>query len=78
MMLVLTRKKDESILIGNDIEIVVLDITPAQIRLGIKAPKSLNIYRKEIYEAIRQENREAAASIIEINKLESEIKELFK
>jgi carbon storage regulator len=61
-MLVLTRKKNESIQIGEDIEIKVLGVEGDQIKLGIYAPKSIDIHRKEIYEAIQNENSEAASS----------------
>ncbi|MBM7600541.1 carbon storage regulator [Virgibacillus halotolerans] len=59
-MLVLTRKMNESIQIGDNIEIKVLAVEGDQIKLGIDAPKSLDIYRKEIYAAIQQQNNEAA------------------
>ncbi|AEH46411.1 carbon storage regulator CsrA [Parageobacillus thermoglucosidasius] len=59
-MLVLTRKKDESIIIGDSIEIKVLAIEGEQIKLGIIAPKHIDIYRKEIYTAIQEENKQAA------------------
>jgi carbon storage regulator len=59
-MLVLTRKKDESIMIGDSIEIKVLAIEGEQIKLGIIAPKHIDIYRKEIYMAIQEENKQAA------------------
>jgi carbon storage regulator len=59
-MLVLTRKKDESIMIGDSIEIKVLAIEGEQIKLGIIAPKHIDIYRKEIYIAIQEENKQAA------------------
>ena len=55
-MLVLTRKSDESINIGDDITITIVEIKGNSVRLGIKAPASLKIYRKELYEKIRQEN----------------------
>jgi len=58
-MLVLTRKKNESIQIGENIEIKVLGVEGDQIKLGIHAPKSIDIHRKEIYEAIQKENNEA-------------------
>jgi len=77
-MLVLTRKKDESILIGDEIEIVVLDINPSQVRLGIRAPKSMEIYRQEIFEMIKRENRQAAAAIPDLEKLKSELKGFIK
>lgn len=58
-MLVLTRKKGEGILIGDDIEIQVIDIKGGTVRLGLDAPKDKKIYRQEIYRKIQQENREA-------------------
>jgi carbon storage regulator len=59
-MLVLSRKKNEAIQIGDDIEITVLAIEGDQVKLGIAAPKSVDIYRKEIYIDIQQQNNEAA------------------
>ncbi|SET09605.1 carbon storage regulator, CsrA [Oceanobacillus limi] len=59
-MLVLTRKRNESIQIGEDIEIKVLSVDGDQIKLGINAPKSVDIHRKEIYMAITEQNSEAA------------------
>ncbi|WP_099159880.1 carbon storage regulator CsrA [Virgibacillus ndiopensis] len=59
-MLVLTRKKNEAIQIGDEIEITVLEMEGDQIKLGIAAPKSVDIYRKEIYLDIQQQNNEAA------------------
>lgn len=58
-MLVLTRKLNESIMIGNDIEITVLAVEGEQIKLGINAPKNIEIHRKEIYLSIQQENNQA-------------------
>lgn len=58
-MLVLTRKKNESIQIGEDIEIKILAIEGEQIKLGIEAPQSLDIHRKEVYLEIQQQNKEA-------------------
>ncbi len=59
-MLVLTRKLNESIMIGNDIEITILAVEGEQIKLGINAPKNIDIHRKEIYLSIQQENNQAA------------------
>ena len=59
-MLVLTRKQNEAIQIGEDIEIKVLGIEGDQIKLGIDAPKSVDIHRKEIYLDIQEQNNEAA------------------
>ena len=59
-MLALTRKKGESLVINNDIEITILEIRGDQIKLGESAPKEVPIYRKEVYTLIRQENRKSA------------------
>jgi len=53
-MLVLTRKKDESIMIGDNIEITVTEVFGGRVRLGINAPKEIIVHRKEIYEEIRE------------------------
>jgi carbon storage regulator len=53
-MLVLSRRKDESIMIGEDIELTIADVRGNKVRLGITAPKSVPVHRKEIYEAIQQ------------------------
>lgn len=58
-MLVLSRGRDETIMIGDDIEITIVDIRGDKVRLGITAPKGLSIHRKEVYDAIRQENYRA-------------------
>ena len=70
-MLALTRKKGESICIGDNVEVVVLSIMGEQVRLGIIAPKQIPVHRKEIYEQIQAENRQAkdAANISAINDL---------
>ena len=60
-MLALARKSNESIMLGNDIEITVLKIK--EVKLGIKAPKSVPIYRKEIYLQIQEENRQAVREV---------------
>ncbi len=56
-MLVLTRKVHQSIVIGDGVEVVVLEVRGEQVRLGIKAPKDVAVHRKEIYEQIQEENR---------------------
>lgn len=58
-MLVLSRKKDESIMIGDQIELKILEIEGDQVKLGIVAPKSVKVYRTEVYESIQQQNKEA-------------------
>ena len=60
-MLVLSRKKGQSIMVGSDIEISIVDIQGDQIRLGIDAPKSVAIHRKEVFEEIIKENKQAAS-----------------
>lgn len=74
-MLVVTRKKDERLIIGNEIEIQVLRIGRDNVRLGIKAPSHISIYRYEIYEAIRNENVSAVKSQIPDKAMLSEIAE---
>ena len=59
-MLVLSRQRDETIMIGDDIEVTVVDIRGDKVRLGINAPKEISVHRKEVYDAIRRENRAAA------------------
>lgn len=61
-MLALTRKKGESLVLNNDIEVTILEIRGDQVKLGIKAPKKVPVYRKEVYLQIQKEN-EAAASV---------------
>ncbi len=59
-MLVLSRHRDETIIIGDEIELTVVDIRGDKVRLGIKAPSHIAVHRKEVYEAIRRENERAA------------------
>lgn len=59
-MLVLTRKLQQSIMIGDEIEVVVLEVRGEQVRLGIRAPKNVTVHRKEIYEQIHEVNAESA------------------
>ncbi len=59
-MLVLSRQRDETIMIGDEIEITIVDIRGDKVRLGINAPREVQVHRKEVYEAIRAENAEAA------------------
>lgn len=59
-MLVLSRRKDETIIIGDEVEITIVDVRGDTVRLGIKAPRSVSVHRKEIYDAIQAENIAAA------------------
>lgn len=61
-MLVLSRKKDESIMIGDQIEIKILAVDGEQIKIGIVAPKSVKVHRSEVFEAIQAQNREALST----------------
>lgn len=57
-MLVLSRTKDESIIIGDDIEITIVDVRGDKVRLGINAPREISVHRKEIYDAIQREKEQ--------------------
>jgi carbon storage regulator len=61
-MLILTRKKDEAIRLGEDIRIVLVQIKGGQVRLGIECPSTMRVLREELYEAVRQENLNALTS----------------
>ena len=66
-MLIITRKKGESLMIGDDIEIIISKIDDGSVKIGIKAPRDIEILRKELYEEVEQENR--AATKVDINML---------
>jgi carbon storage regulator len=59
-MLVLSRHRDESIIIGDDVVITIVDIRGDKVRLGINAPQDIPVHRREVYEAIQRENQKAA------------------
>ncbi|MCB1172271.1 MAG: carbon storage regulator CsrA [Leptospiraceae bacterium] len=61
-MLVLARKVNSSIMIGDDIEIVVVEIKGDQVKLGVKAPREISVHRSEVYADIQEQNRQAADS----------------
>jgi carbon storage regulator len=61
-MLVLTRKENESIMIGDNVQIKVLDLKENQVKIGIIAPREVAVHRLEVYEAIQEENAQAASS----------------
>ena len=58
-MLILSRKKDESIVINDNIEITVVDVSRGKVRLGITAPKDVPVHRREVYDAIQKEGHVA-------------------
>ena len=72
-MLALSRKSNESIIIGNDIEITILEIKGDQVKVGINAPKSVPVQREEVYKMIQDANKEAATDAVQEN-----LKNLFK
>lgn len=59
-MLVLSRQRDETIMIGDDVQITVVDVRGDKVRLGITAPRHIQVHRKEVYDAIKRENQQAA------------------
>ncbi|WP_291272996.1 carbon storage regulator CsrA [Geothrix sp.] len=65
-MLVITRKPDQSIVIGGEVEVIVLGITKEGVRLGIKAPRSVQVHRREVFEAIAAENKAATEARIPV------------
>jgi len=66
-MLVLTRKTNQSFMIGDDIEIVIVECRDGSVKLGIEAPKNIKVFRKEIFDEIKSENSEALDA--DMNKL---------
>lgn len=73
-MLALSRRINESIMLGNDIEISILEIKGEQVKIGIKAPSSVPVYRKEIFLQIQEENKKAVAQ----EQTKEAIEQLFK
>ncbi len=67
-MLVLTRRPGESIVVGENIVVTVIEIKGGQVRIGIDAPREVDVYREEIYEQVKQENLSAIANVDEIRK----------
>ena len=59
-MLVLSRQRDESIIIGDNIVVTIVDVRGDKVRLGIEAPREVSVHRREVYEAIQRENQQAA------------------
>ncbi|MGL4802931.1 MAG: carbon storage regulator CsrA [Cetobacterium sp.] len=68
-MLVITRKKDQSLLIGDDIEIKIVKVEDGSVKIAIDAPKDKIILRKEVYDNVKKENSEAIANTEDILKL---------
>ena len=68
-MLVITRKKDESLLIGDDIEIKIVKVEDGSVKLAISAPWDVTILRKEVFDRVKEENKEATSGDLDILKL---------
>jgi len=73
-MLILSRKTNQKILIGDDIEITIIDIRGDQVKIGVDAPSSVKVFREEIYQEIQNENRAALVRDTELNLPELHIK----
>lgn len=68
-MLILSRKINEKIMIGDDISLTIIEIRGDQVKIGVEAPKSVKVFRQEVFEAIKNENRAAALSNTDLGKL---------
>ncbi|MCR5716568.1 MAG: carbon storage regulator CsrA [Lachnospiraceae bacterium] len=75
-MLALSRKKHEALVINNNVEITILDIKGDQVKLGISAPKSVPVYRKEVYLQIQEANQESMKESVAADQI-NELKNLF-
>ena len=64
-MLVLSRKKGQSIMIGDNVEIKIISVDGDQVKIGIVAPKSVKVHRSEVFEAIQEQNKEALATSVD-------------
>lgn len=73
-MLILTRKLDEKIVIGDDIEVSIIEIRGDQVKLGVNAPRNVKVFRKEVFDAIQAENRAAAESPATLPELDFGVK----
>ena len=69
-MLILSRKTNEKIMIGDDISISIIEIRGDQVRIGVDAPKSVKVFRQEVFDAIKAENKAAAESKVSLPVLE--------
>jgi carbon storage regulator len=65
-MLIITRRPGEKIMIGDDVVVEVIEVNGSSVRIGIAAPKSIPVYREEIWDAVRAENRAAAESQVDL------------
>ncbi len=68
-MLILSRKTNEKIMIGHDISLSIIEIRGDQVKIGVEAPKTVKVFRQEVYDAIQNENRAAATSSVRLDSL---------
>ena len=68
-MLILSRKVDEKIKIGNDITLTIIEINGDQVKIGVEAPKNVKVFRQEVFNAIQKQNKEAAAGSLALEAL---------
>lgn len=73
-MLILTRKKNESLIINGDIEITIVALDDGKVKIGVDAPKSVEIHRKEVFEKIQQENRQSIVGKGHVEELKKFVK----
>jgi len=73
-MLILSRKINEKIMIGDEISVSIIEIRGDQVRIGVDAPKSVKVFRQEVFDAIKAENKAAAQSAVELPSLNIEAK----
>lgn len=73
-MLVLARKKDEAIVIGDDIEIIITEISEDKVKIGINAPKHMKIFRKELLDQVKEENLQSAGAKVDLEALAKALK----
>ncbi|MCL2008003.1 MAG: carbon storage regulator CsrA [Treponema sp.] len=74
-MLILSRKTNEKIMIGDDISVSIIEIRGDQVRIGVEAPKKIKVFRQEVYDAIRAENEAAAKSAAILPAIELGVRE---
>jgi len=71
-MLVLSRQKDESIMVGDNVEITIVDVRGDKVRLGINAPKNIAVHRREVYDAIQREKKDTSSEKEAVEKPKTE------
>ncbi|MCQ2586290.1 MAG: carbon storage regulator CsrA [Treponema sp.] len=77
-MLILARKIDEKIKIGNDITITIISVQGDQVKIGVEAPKNVKVFRQEVFDAIQEENKAALASPAQDDTAVTALSKLFK